>query len=70
MYVNKRFLIKRKDGAKFKEIVKHTERAPSTISCHLKRLKEAGVVSVYQDNFHRYRLLNKSRTIRLLSKYS
>ena len=36
-----RFLIKRKYGAK--EIVKHTERAPSTISCHLKRLKEAGV---------------------------
>ena len=64
------FLIKRKYGAKFKEIVKHTERAPSTISYHLKRLKEARVVSIYQDNFHRYRLLNKSRTIRLLSNYS
>ena len=65
-----RFLIDRKYGAKFKEIVKHTQRAPSTISYHLKRLKEARVVSVYQDNFHRYRLLNKPRTLRILSNYS
>jgi predicted transcriptional regulator len=62
-----RFLIKRKYGA---EMVKHTGRAPSTVSYHLKRLREARVVSVYQDNFYRYRLLNKSRTIRLLSNYS
>lgn len=65
-----RFLIDRNYPPKFKEMVKHTGRAPSIISYHLKRLAKARIISVDQDNFHRYRLLNKSRTLRILSKYS
>lgn len=64
------FLISRNNPVKFKEMVKHTKRAPSTISYHLKRLIEARVISVNQDNFYGYRLLNKFRTLRILSKYS
>jgi DNA-binding transcriptional ArsR family regulator len=65
-----RFLIDRNYPPKFKEMVKHTVRAPSSISYHLKRLAEARIISVDQDNFHRDRLLNKYRTLRILSKYS
>lgn len=65
-----RFLINRNYSPKFKEMVKHTGRAPSTVSYHLKRLVKARIILVDLDNFHRYRLLNKSRTLRILSKYS
>jgi predicted transcriptional regulator len=65
------FLISRNYPANFKEMVKHTGRAPSTISYHLKSLvKTRIIISVDQDNFHKYKLLNKSRTLRILSEYS
>ena len=30
----------------FNEIVEHTKKSPSTVSWHLKRLKDAGIVSL------------------------
>ena len=33
------------------QIVQHTGRAPSTVSYHLKRLVNAKIISVDQDNF-------------------
>jgi DNA-binding transcriptional ArsR family regulator len=54
---------------RIKEIVRHTERAPSTISYHLKRLTKARIVSVDQNKLYRYRLINKARILRILSQY-
>ena len=55
--------------SRFKEIVRHAERAPSTISYHLKRLTKARIVSVDQKRIRRYRLINKARILRVLSQY-
>src|ERR671918_1904684 len=39
----------------FNEIVNHTGKAPSTVSSHLKRLKEAGIISVrYGEHYQLY----------------
>ncbi|MBV9178103.1 MAG: winged helix-turn-helix transcriptional regulator [Nitrososphaeraceae archaeon] len=38
----------------FNEIVKYTNKAQSTISWHLKRLKDAGIVSVQYSHHHQY----------------
>src|SRR5919202_3950332 len=34
------------DSCTFNEIIKYTKKAPSTISWHLKRLKDSGIISV------------------------
>jgi predicted transcriptional regulator len=52
----------------FNDIVQYTKRSPSTISWHLKRLKDAGMVSVR--NYHRYqRYKLRGVVIKLLNKY-
>lgn len=53
----------------FGEIVDHTKKAPSTVSSHLKRLKEAGIVSVRYCEFQLYRLAEKDQVAEVLSKY-
>jgi len=63
------FLMNREYPSRFKEIVRHAERAPSTISYHLKRLTNARIVSVDQNRLYRYRLINKARILRILSQY-
>ena len=43
----------------FNEIVEYTDKAPSTISWHLKRLKDAGIVSLHYCMQHQvYELTN------------
>ena len=53
----------------FSEIVDHTKKAPSTVSSHLKRLKEAGIVSVRYGEYQLYRLASKDLVAEVLSKY-
>ena len=53
----------------FNEIVDHTEKAPSTVSSHLKRLKEAGIISVRYGEYQLYKLTAKDLVAEVLSKY-
>jgi predicted transcriptional regulator len=53
----------------FNEIVDHTKKAPSTVSSHLKRLKEAGIISVRYGEYQLYRLAEKDLVAEVLSKY-
>lgn len=53
----------------FNEIVDHTKKAPSTVSSHLKRLKEAGIISVRYGEYQLYRLSQKDLIADVLSKY-
>lgn len=57
------------DLCTFNEIVDHTEKAPSTVSTHLKRLKESGIVSVRFGECQLYRLAEKDLIAEVLSKY-
>jgi len=53
----------------FSEIVNHTKKAPSTVSSHLKKLKEAGLVSIRHGQYQLYRLSAKDLVAEVLSKY-
>jgi predicted transcriptional regulator len=55
----------------FKDIVKHTERAPSTISWHLDRLKNRRLITVisHHDRPRPYKIINKNNVARIVSKY-
>ena len=54
----------------FNEIVEYTDKAPSTISWHLKRLKDAGVVSLrYYKQHQVYELTNSEVVAETLYKY-
>jgi len=53
----------------FNEIVSHTRKAPSTVSSHLKRLKEAGIISVRYGEYQLYRLAEKDLITEVISKY-
>lgn len=53
----------------FNEIVEHTNKAPSTVSSHLKRLKEAGIVSVRYGEYQFYTLADKDIVYDVISKY-
>ena len=57
------------DLCTFNEIVDHTNKAPSTVSSHLKRLKEAGIIAVRYGEFQLYRLADKELVADVLSKY-
>jgi predicted transcriptional regulator len=57
------------DLCTFNEIVDHTKKAPSTVSSHLKRLKEASIVSVRYGEYQLYRLAEKDQVAEVLSKY-
>jgi DNA-binding transcriptional ArsR family regulator len=57
------------DLCTFNEIVDHTEKSPSTVSSHLKRLKEAGIVSVRFGECQLYKLAEKDLIAEVLSKY-
>jgi predicted transcriptional regulator len=63
-----RFILEN-DMSTFNEIVNYTGKAPSTISCHLKRLKEAGIISVRYGEYQIYRLVEKDFVADVLSKY-
>jgi len=57
------------DTCTFNEIVEHTKKAQSTVSSHLKRLKESGIVSVRYGEYQLYKLTDKDLVAEVLSKY-
>jgi DNA-binding transcriptional ArsR family regulator len=58
------------DLCTFSEILEHMKKAPSTVSWHLKRLSDAGIVLVtYGQNFHLYRVTNSKFIGYVLDKY-
>ena len=59
------------DMCAFNEIVDHTRKAPSTVSSHLKRLREAGVVLIRHGEYHQlYRVAERDLIAEVLSKYT
>src|SRR5919112_595306 len=59
------------DMCTFNEIVDHTGKAPSTVSSHLKRLREAGIVSVrYGENCQLYCIVEGDLVAEVFSKYT
>jgi predicted transcriptional regulator len=65
------FFLLEYNNCRFKEILHYIDRAPSTTSFHLQHLEHAGVISVLRldRNNQLYRLKNKSRIVRVVSKY-
>jgi predicted transcriptional regulator len=61
------------DSCTFNEIIEYTKKAPSTISWHLKRLKDSGIISVFYNHTSRCQQLYKIRYFEsitsVLSKY-
>jgi predicted transcriptional regulator len=57
------------DNCTFNEIVEHSGRAPSTISAHLKRLKEDGIISIRYGEYQLYRIADRDLVSEVLSKY-
>jgi len=53
----------------FNEIVDYTNKAPSTISWHLKKLKDAGIISVQYGQYQLYRVTNREVVAEILYKY-
>ena len=54
----------------FSELVEHTGKAQSTVSGHIKKLREAGIISVrYAQQYNLYSLTNKEQVAEVLSKY-
>src|SRR5215204_5896159 len=55
----------------FNEIVDHTGKAPSTVSSHLKRLKEAGILSArYGEHYRLYCIVEGDLVAEVFSKYT
>jgi predicted transcriptional regulator len=60
----------RNELATFNEIVDDIGKAPSTISWHIKRLKEAGILRIiYGEERLLYRLVDRETVNQILSKY-
>jgi DNA-binding transcriptional ArsR family regulator len=58
------------DMCTFLEIVGYTGKAPSTVSTHLKRLKEARIISVRYGEYHQlYQVIKGDLVAEVLSKY-
>lgn len=58
------------DRCTFNEIVEHSKKAPSTVSSHLKRLKDDGVITVRYGEYHLYRIADKELFSDVLSKFT
>jgi predicted transcriptional regulator len=64
------FFVLKNEFCTFNEIVEHVRKAPSTVSWHIKRLKEAGIFRVvYGDERQLYSLTNKTLVSGILLKY-
>jgi predicted transcriptional regulator len=57
------------DLCTFDEVIEHTKKAPSTISWHLKRLKEAGIISIQYGHYHLYHVTDRRVIAEVLHKY-
>lgn len=53
----------------FDEIVERFKKSPSTMSWHLKRLKDAGIISVYYGKYQLYKVTNREVVAEVLYKY-
>jgi predicted transcriptional regulator len=63
-------LLLKQGHSTFKDIVKHTNKVPSTISWHLKRLENGKIISVGHKKFHVYRIRNKEKVGEIVAKYT
>jgi DNA-binding transcriptional ArsR family regulator len=66
------FLLYSNDKCTFNDIVSHINRAQSTVSSQLKKLRDAGLVSIRKDKNYRhqyYELRYRSAISKALSKY-
>lgn len=58
------------DSCTFGEIVEYIQKAPSTVSWHLKRISEAGIISVsYGQDYQLYSITNSHVINEVLRKY-
>ncbi len=57
------------DMCTFAEIVDHTGKAPSTVSSHLKRLRELGIIQIRYGEYQLYGLADRELVADVLSKY-
>ena len=57
------------DLCTFNEIVEHLRKAPSTVSWHLKRLCEDGILVVHHGEYNLYRINDKELVNQMLHKY-
>ena len=58
------------DSCIFNEIVDHMNKAPSTVSWHLKRLRDAGIISIISGEKHQlYRVVDRETVASILYKY-
>jgi DNA-binding transcriptional ArsR family regulator len=62
------FLIEH-DSCTFNEIVDHMQKAPSTVSLHLRRLREGGMISIRYGEYQLYSLTNRDIVCEVLAKY-
>ncbi len=64
------FFVLKNKFCTFNEIVDHTEKAPSTISWHIKRLKEAGILRTNNgSDRYLYSIADRETVNRVLLKY-
>jgi predicted transcriptional regulator len=57
------------DFCTFAEIVEYVGKAPSTISWHLRRLLEDGILAVHHGEYNLYRIVDKKLVNQTLHKY-
>jgi len=57
------------DFCTFNEIVEHLRKAPSTVSWHLKRLCEDGILVVHHGEYNLYQINDKELVNQILHKY-
>ena len=62
------FLLER-ELSTFNEIVDHMQKAPSTVSLHLRRLRDGGMISIRYGEYHLYSLSSKDIVCEVLAKY-
>lgn len=57
------------ENCTFNEVVEHSQKAPSTISSHLKRLREDNIISVRYGEYQLYRITDRDLVSEVISKY-
>ncbi len=63
-------LLLKQGHSTFKEIVKHTNKVPSTVSWHLKRLENVKIISVSHKKVYLYKIRNKEKVGKIVSRYT
>ena len=63
-------LLLKQGHSTFKDIVKHTNKVPSTISWHLKRLENVKIISVSHKKLYVYRIRNKEKVGKIVARYA